>query len=327
MNAGEQNWVNKFGSDNWQLVDGKAVPKMESAPVVSEASLDHLLAKLGSSWTKEGNTINPVTTTIDEPKNDPFPKPTLPDFYHTSNGKIDETLMTETRQSSVVLTWDTDGNLIDYFTVLRREVGQGDDAWEEIATNLDQLSYEDKTVSPLKKYEYKVRATNDCEGVSTTETQVKTGECKHTGRLQGYVRFNDGTGIAGVTINIQVDSVETTVVTDASGHYVADELSYYDKASITYYVTAIGVDNDETTQYAVTFDEKTNDVKVHEITAKNGKRFSGFVMYDGTSIPVKGANFLVNGNKVYNSKAEPLETDYDGSFSFRVLPNQTLTIH
>ncbi len=326
LNAGEQNWVNKFGSDNWQLVDGKAVPKMESAPVVSEASLDDLLAKLGSNWVKEGNTINPVTTTIDEPKNDPFPKPTLPDFYHTSNGKIDETLMTETRQSSVVLTWDTDGNLIDYFTVLRREVGQGDDAWEEIATNLDQLSYEDKTVSPLKKYEYKVRATNDCEGVSTTETQVKAGECKHTGRLQGYVRFNDGTGIAGVTINIQVDSVETTVVTDASGHYVADELSYYDKASITYYVTAIGVDNDETTQYAVTFDEKTNDVKVHEITAKNGKRFSGFVMYDGTSIPVKGANFLVNGNKVYNSKAEPLETDYDGSFSFRVLPNQTLTI-
>ena len=318
--------VKTMGADYWEVVDGKAVPKMESAPIVSEASLDDLLAKLGSNWVKEGETINPVTTTIDEPKYDPFPKPTLPDFYHTSNGKIDETLMTETRQSSVVLTWDTDGNLIDYFTVLRREVGQGDDAWEEIATNLDQLSYEDKTVSPLKKYEYKVRATNDCEGVSTTETQVKAGECKHTGRLQGYVRFNDGTGIAGVTINIQVDSVETTVVTDASGHYVADELSYYDKASITYYVTAIGVDNDETTQYAVTFDEKTNDVKVHEITAKNGKRFSGFVMYDGTSIPVKGANFLVNGNKVYNSKAEPLETDYDGSFSFRVLPNQTLTI-
>ena len=313
---------------NWEVKDGNAYPKMSQRAIEPDngMSMEDIKKYLTTGWVKEGETINPVTTTIDEPKYDPIPKPTLPDFYHTSNGKIDETLMTETRQSSVVLTWDTDGNLIDYFTVLRREVGQGDDAWEEIATNLDQLSYEDKTVSPLKKYEYKVRATNECEGVSTTETQVKAGECKHTGRLQGYVRFNDGTGIAGVTINIQVDSVETTVVTDASGHYVADELSYYDKASITYYVTAIGVDNDETTQYAVTFDEKTNDVKVHEITAKNGKRFSGFVMYDGTSIPVKGANFLVNGNKVYNSKAEPLETDYDGSFSFRVLPNQTLTI-
>ena len=317
------NLMNGEQAGSWQIVNGKAVPVLKSTSS-EDSFIDQLLQTGG--WKLENDDINPVTTTMDEPKYNPIPKPTLSDFYHTSNGKIDETLMTETRQSSVVLTWDTDGNLIDYFTVLRREVGQGDDAWEEIATNLDQLSYEDKTVSPLKKYEYKVRATNDCEGVSTTETQVKAGECKHTGRLQGYVRFNDGTGIAGVTINIQVDSVEIKVTTDASGYYVADELSYYDKESITYYVTAIGVDNDETTQYAVTFDEKTNDVKVHEITAKNGKRFSGFVMYDGTSIPVKGANFLVNGNKVYNSKAEPLETDYDGSFSFRVLPNQTLTI-
>ena len=320
----QEDIVKTLGS-GWEVVDGKAVPKIMAAIDVNMV-ITELLKALGENWIQDGETIVPKTTSVTEPSYDPIAKPTLPDFYHTSNGKIDQTLMTETRQSSVVLTWDTDGNPIDFFTVLRREVGQGDDAWVTIADSLDNLSYEDKTVSPLKKYEYKVRATNDCEGVSTTETQVKTGECKHTGRLQGYVRFNDGTGIAGVTINIQVDSVETTVVTDASGHYVADELSYYDKESITYYVTAIGVDNDETTQYAVTFDEKTNDVKVHEITAKNGKRFSGFVMYDGTSIPVKGANFLVNGNKVYNSKAEALETDYDGSFSFRVLPNQTMTI-
>ena len=123
-------------------------------------------------------------------------------FFHTSNGKIEKTLMTETRQSSVVLSWDTDGNPIDFFTVLRREVGQGDDAWTIVADSLDNMSYEDKTVSPAKTYEYKVRATNDCEGISYSETNVTAGSCKNTGRVAGYVRFTDGTGAAKVMVSV-----------------------------------------------------------------------------------------------------------------------------
>ena len=70
--------------------------------------------------------------------------------------------------------------------------------------------------------------------------------------------------------------------------------------------------------YSVTFNATSNNEAVHEFIITNGKRFSGFVMYDGTSIPVKGVNFLVNGKKMHNAKGEVLETDYDGSFSFRV---------
>ncbi len=322
LNAGEQNWVNKFGSDNWQLVDGKAVPKMESA-VISEASLEDLLAKLGSSWKKEDNTINPVTPKMDEPKYDPISKPTLPDFYHTNNGKIEKTLMTETRQSSVVLSWDTDGNMIDYFTVLRREVGQGEEDWKEIATNLDQLSYEDKTASPVRSYEYKVRATNQCEGISITETDVKEGHCKNTGRVDGYVRFNDGTGVAEVNVSIVDEDTQkevAKVTTDASGHFVADELPY--KAggvSTTYRVQPINITTKEGEDAAtVTFDSKSNDATLRDFIVIDGKRFSGLVYYEGTSIPVKGAHFVVNGLDLYNSAGKYVETEYDGSFSFRV---------
>ena len=120
-------------------------------------------------------------------------KSNVPDFYHKNTGTIDKVLMTQTRQSSVLLSWNTDGSPIDYFKVMRRVQGEGDDAWKEIATNIDQLSYEDTSVSPLVTYEYKVIGVNDCEGISTTETQTKVGESKHTGRLDGYVRFNDGT--------------------------------------------------------------------------------------------------------------------------------------
>ena len=315
--------VETLGKDAWTVVDGKAVPKMESAPVVSEASLEDLLAKLGSSWKKEGETINPVTPKMDEPKYDPITKPTLPDFYHTNNGKIEKTLMTETRQSSVVLSWDTDGNMIDYFTVLRREVGKGDDAWEEIATNIDNLSYEDKTVSPVKNYEYKVRAVNDCEGITFSETDVKEGHCKNTGRVAGYVRFNDGTGAAKVKVTVVDEETSkelAKVTTDASGYFVADELPYKEGGqSTTYRVQPINIQTKQGEDAAtVTFDSKSNDAVLRDFIIIDGKRFSGLVYYEGTSIPVKGARFQVNGMDVYNSAGKYVETEYDGSFSFRV---------
>ena len=326
LNVGEQNWVNKFGSDNWQLVDGKAVPKMESA-VISEASLDDLLAKLGNNWVKEGETINPVTTKVDEPKYDPITKPTLPDFYHTSNGKIEKTLITETRQSSVLLTWDTDGNPIDFFTVLRREVGQTDADWKEVATDIDQMSYEDKTVSPVITYEYKVRATNNCEGVSYSETDVKRGSCRNTGRVDGYVRFNDGTGAYNVKVAVidQETGKETkTVTTDASGYFVADGLPYKDGgASTTYRVQALDIQTKEGEDAStVTFNSKSNDQTLNDFIIINGKRFSGLVWFEGTSIPVKGARFKVNGMDVYNGAGKCVETEYDGSFSFRIRSGQ-----
>ena len=312
MSASEM--VNILGKNYWEVVDGKAVPKMRTAS--SAITEDNALLNLGT-WIKDGDTVVPTTTSTNWFYPPYIATPTLPDFYHTSTGVIEKELMVETRQSSVVLTWNTDDNPIDYFIVMRREVGQGDDAWEDVSPQLDQMTYEDKTVSPLKKYEYKVRATADCEGQHYSYTDIIAGACKNTGRMEGYVRFNDGTGIPDVTVNIDGGSVHTSVTTDESGHYVADELPYQGGASVTYEVTVAQAENP---QYAVTFDAKTNDVTVHEFTVTTGKRFSGVVMYEGTTIPVKGVNFLVNNKKVHNATGKLVETDEEGQFSFRVMP-------
>ena len=285
------NLMNAEKAGSWQLVDGKAVPVMTSE---TSGYSDYL------------------------------------DFYHKNTGTIEPTLMTTTRQSSVLLAWNTDGNPIDYFKVLRRAQGEGDDAWEEVATDIDQMSYEDKTVSPLTTYEYKVLAVNDCEGISTTETQVKVGECKHTGRVDGYVRFNDGTGAPDINVDIYYVYTENdvekkelakTVKTDEGGYFEADELSYQGKTSVDYKVVPVSRDGVkfEVDGYLVTFNATSNDEAVHEFIITNGRRFSGYVMYDGTSIPVKGVNFLVNGRKIHNNKGDVVETDYDGSFSFRLV--------
>ena len=281
----------QLGINAWQVVGDKVVPKMNASSVT---------------------------------------KSNVPDFYHKNTGTIDKVLMTQTRQSSVLLSWNTDGSPIDYFKVMRRVQGEGDDAWKEIATNIDQLSYEDTSVSPLVTYEYKVIGVNDCEGISTTETQTKVGESKHTGRLDGYVRFNDGTSAAGIEVNVfYKDNKVATVFTDESGHYVADELSYYGGTKVDYEVSAV---HDSGAKFlpertGVTFDAHSNDESLREIVIQNGKRFSGYVMYDGTSIPVKGANFMVNSKKIHNAKGDFVETEYDGSFSFYVLPgNDTIQV-
>ena len=318
--------ASSLGSE-WQVDGDKVVPVMGSSLI--GASDEELEQYFTFGWTKEGDKLVPATTTVSEPVYAEITKPTLPNFYHKNTGTIDAELVTTTRQSSVLLAWNTDGNPIDYFRVLRRMKNQGDDAWTEVAWGLTGLSYEDTSVSPLVTYEYKVQAVNDCEGRDSTETKVVVGECKHTGRVEGYVRFNDGTSAAGIEVEVTHGSDKVSVFTDDSGYFVADELSYYGTTEVTYEVSAVsrnGVDFSPKTT-SVTFDAHSNNETLREISILNGKRFSGYVMYDGTSIPVKGANFLVNGQKVYNMKGKVLETEYDGSFSFRVLPgNDTIQV-
>jgi len=290
---------------------------------------DQLLAALGSGWIKEGDSVVPLRASFAAPV-DSFATPTLPDFHHESIGKIDQTLMTETRQSSVLLVWETDGNPIDYFTVLRRLQGEDDTKWSVVATDIDQLSYEDKSVSPLEDYEYKVRATNDCEGQSYTETQPAAGACKHTGLLEGYVRFNDGTGVPDITVEVapQDGGTAVSVKTDQSGYYKAEDLSYMGRQSVTYVVTPVSTGGIrlENEQYAVTFDNTSNRETVHEFTVNNGLGFSAYVMYDGTSIPVKGARFMVNGQLMHNAAGKPVETDFEGRAEFQVLGGVRQTI-
>ncbi len=318
--------LDNLGTGNWQVVNGSVLPKMSQRTIEPDngMSMEEIMKNLTNGWVKDGNTINPVTTTIPYKEYRTITDPNLKDlFYHKNTGTIDKELLTTTRQSSVLLAWNTDGNPIDFFTVYRRVKDAGD-AWKEVATNLDQMSYEDKSVSPLATYEYKVVAVNQCEGRDSTETEVKVGECKHTGRVDGYVRFNDGTGVPNVQVVANYDGKKVkSTKTDESGYFVIDELSYYEKTSAEYEVKAVGetgitfeggVDS-----YAITFNATSNDETLHEFIITSGKRFSGYVMYDGTSIPVKGVNFMVNGQKIHNAKGDLVETDYDGAFSFRVM--------
>ncbi len=245
---------------------------------------------------------------------------TLPEdkFYHENLGHIDkESLVVRELPTSVLLTWaNVDDEPVDYYEVWRRDAAGGD--FERITGQLSEMQYEDKTTSPVHKYEYYVRGVNDCEGIKHEDTKTVAGNCTQTGTMEGYLRFSDGTGIPGVDINITTDDKAWKATTDESGFFSISELPYVKSTETTYNV-APNITGFSDTQ-PVTFKTTPGGNLVKNVTfeVKQSIKISGFVLYDGTSIPVQGVSFKVDGFEMHTA-AGKVVTDFEGKFSFRVL--------
>ena len=250
---------------------------------------------------------------------------TLPagSLYYESKGLINKTsLSAQTLQASALLNWSTDNGAIDYFIVRRRDIAKGKDAWETIATQLTNTQYEDKKTAPRHKYEYCVLAANDCEGISYQSTDTIVGQCKETGTVEGYLRFPDGAGIPGLTVNISSTdgSVQETTTTDESGYFKKEGLPYWGADFSGAYQVAPNL-NGFSDVRLITFGTEPGTNLINNVVfyVEQNVRFSGYVLYNGTSIPVNGVSFLVDGREVHTS-AGPVTSDFEGKFSFRMLP-------
>ena len=254
---------------------------------------------------------------------------TLPDdgFYYENLGHINrDSLKVQTLQSSVLLTWENvDEMPVDYYEVWRRDVKAPADS-VCLITQLVDMQYEDKTTSPTHSYEYRVRGVNSCEGTHYESTLWVPGHCVQTGRVSGYVRFPDGTGIPGVTVIISSPSLTEEVVTDESGYFEKDGLPYWNGGESAYNVLPKVAGYDSGLR-SITFGTQpgSNSVGGVEFYVEKSVKFSGFVRYLGTSIPVQGASFLVDGVEVRNAGGK-VTTDFEGRFSFRMLPNMPHSI-
>ena len=240
-------------------------------------------------------------------------------FYYESEGHIDSLSLDATPlQSSVLLEWkNVDESPVDYYEVWRNDI-EAKEGFQCIATQLSEMRYEDKMTSPVHNYEYKVRGVNDCEGKKSEGTKVVQSHCVQTGTLEGYLRFADGTGIPGMDINVTYgNDKKWTVQTDESGFFRVSELPYVDATETHYTVRpGSGYTGDPQT---VRFGTQPGDnmVKGVEFLLGESVKFSGFVQYNGTSIPVQGVSFLVDGYEVH-SAAGKVVSDHEGKFSFHM---------
>lgn len=245
-------------------------------------------------------------------------------LYYVNHGKIDAgTLKVTPLRSSALLEWSTDGGTVDYFDVYRIKADDPNpDNWERIATQVISTQYEDKKTSPVYTYKYKVLSANDCEGTTYETSKVVTGGCEQTCTLEGYVVFPDGTGIPNRPITITEDRSGGKTYqgkTDVRGHFIVKDLPYWGGSDGRYRVSPIipGYTGMQSVSFGT--EPGQNYISNVRFEVTDNVKFSGYVQYNGTSIPVQGVRFLVDGYEVGNA-AGPIESDHEGKFAFRMLP-------
>ena len=233
------------------------------------------------------------------------------------------------RQSSVELTWETSGGDHDFFRILRRKHSTDANArWTDtIATNLDQLYYEDKTVLVQQSYDYRIESVYQCEGTHV-ESEIASGaSCVPTGMIDGYVRMADGTAMAGVTVecrpgsDVKGASALYTAKTDDTGYYVFSGLPY--QTNGTYYVTVPttgdrGSYTSPNAQGQVSFTTSSNWTEDFNFFLDTYYIYSGNVYYRNTSIPVPGVSFRLDGEVMHDASRQPIVTDTQGAFELSI---------
>ncbi len=237
-------------------------------------------------------------------------------FRFDNNVRIDS-LRATTQQATVSLEWFTTG-VGDFYRIKRRDKMTGETVVLE--EDYGQTSYIDKTPQPQHAYVYTVEGVNDCEGqhVSSISTD---GWCQPTGMVRGFVRLKNGTTQGGVTVIAEPDAdtkaaggKTLSTVSDASGFFEIGGLVYKGEGHYNIIVETTG-DQGAYSSFTATFTEFSNLVTNAVLTLDEYFLFSGYVMYDGTSVPVSGATFEIDGTEVRNGSGNLIVTDTQGKFT------------
>ena len=235
------------------------------------------------------------------------------DFYFDSNAKL-ISCKADTLQSAVSLSWETDGGDVDYYRILRYDKLRPEEV-KTLETEYTQTAYIDQTVQPQHNYIYTIEGVTQCEGMHVTSI-IREGCCEPTGMVRGYVRLANGIGLPNVKVTATPKNPdqgnEAECVTDSTGYYEISGLRYQGQGTYTLLASGIGKGLE------VTFDEMSNlqiGINFYEQTYYN---FSGFVLYEGSSIPVSGVSFLRDGMPVVDASGTLVTTDNQGAFMVNI---------
>ncbi|MBO6190091.1 MAG: hypothetical protein J6N92_04680 [Alloprevotella sp.] len=241
-------------------------------------------------------------------------------FIYTFNNNVQLTsLKADTLQTAVTLTWEATG-LGDYYRIIRYD--KMTQKTDTLSAAYNQMSYMDRTTQPQHAYVYTIEGVTQCEGMHVSRLEITAG-CEPTGMVRGYLRLADGTAMAGVTVKATpvtggiTGAVVKTTTTDEAGFFEIGGLIYQGSAT---YEISVETDGDMQAMQALaaTFDDTKNLVTDLRFTQTNYYRFSGQVAYEGTSVPVVGAQFERDGAIVKNGAGQPIITDSQGNFTLSV---------
>lgn len=231
----------------------------------------------------------------------------------------------------VLLTWSpTEGGVDDYVVETRPD---STEAWSLLGTTTNNY-WRDETADPTvsAEWEYRVTMRYTCQGVTTSDSRQTVGARSPWGRVSGRVHYEDGTACPGITVVATRTSdslVMQTVVTDNSGFYQFDSLPYsgYQEYAITPTSEHATFHYNHSAPGLATVNLSLNRCLVTDIDFDNisAVRLTGRVLYENSSIPVRDANLVLNGNIVRLGNSA-LKTNASGNFELRVPQGSAFTL-
>ncbi len=236
-------------------------------------------------------------------------------IYKFDNNVVLGNAKADTLQNAVSLTWESTRGQADYYRIKRYDKLTPDEVIT-LESEYTEKAYIDHTVRPQHNYVYIIEGVTQCEGENVSTTTVE-GCCVPTGAVRGYVRLSNGVGLPGITVTADPDpsiigGAKKTCVTNESGYFEITGLVYQKLG--TYTITASGTGSSQ----KISFDE---DVNLHTNIIFYQQRYytlSGYVLYEGSSIPVSGVKFLRDGVPVINAMGQPVTTNNQGAFEVSI---------
>ena len=257
---------------------------------------------------------------------------TLEAYYDEMAGIAEFTASQEEYPDYVLLTWHPTDGKVGYYTLEGRP--QGTSAYRLIKDSIEEAWYRDYAAWPEENWNWEYRLTLHyfCQGEEATTSATATGSRFHYGTISGRVAYEDGLGCPGITVsatNTATGETVRTAETDETGAYVLDSLPYLHGTEYVIQPTSQSAEfryNHTSSGFATIRIASDNNI-IRNIDFENIScvRFSGRVLYENTTIPVRDAQFLLNGKTVRLS-SKPYKTDAAGNFEFMVPRGTAFTI-
>ena len=256
-----------------------------------------------------------------------------PAIYYTEAANINVFAGTDKEYSEyVLLTWEpTEGETGTYAVDARPNA---ESQWQNLVSGITDSWYRDTYADPEQgdPWQYRLTMTYECNGSTLTRSTETTGRRNPYGKISGRIAYSDGTGCPGIEVNASRVSdglVVQRVLTDENGYYLLDSVLY--GGSPQYAVMPVSqtaefrYNNTSATFATITLSLDRCVAQNIDFENISSVRVSGRVLYENSTIPVRDANFLVNGKKVMVN-GHDYKADASGNFEFMVPKSEGFTL-
>lgn len=268
-------------------------------------------------------------------------------FYFNEAAKVSNLQASyDTYNDHVALTWENKAGECDYYIIKRKSVLGGETEVLTPKSDSDLLSdcfYNDTTAIGGEEYIYSVQSVLHCENSSVviSDTVNVTGKANREAHIFGKLYYTNGMAVAGQKVvyaygNDQKVAVRDTVTTNADGSYeivIKDRPTEKDgEVKVTVSVSTENGDYEfklpgqDGKDREVTISDTHFNIYDCDFASSKYLKFTGRVLYEGTSVPVSGASFLISGKVAKNKEGKNVITDSQGNFEITVPKGLTFTL-